>query len=113
MLKEIKTKPTFTLLRATFTYSNETSCKFQNLQNQNQYFQTLVFIRTESLKGLRLQWMKTIFVSAATNNNVKSSHDKNCNILDVKTLEISKGLEIVFSEPKGDREIVFTFLVAH
>lgn len=35
------------------------------------------------------------------------------NILDVKTLEVSKGLEIVFSEPKGEHEIAFTFLVAH
>lgn len=55
-----------------------------------------------------------MFFSVATSNNVNSiSHDKNCNILAVKTLEVSKGLEIFFPEPKGEHEIVFTFLVAH
>lgn len=56
-----------------------------------------------------------MFLLAATNNNVNSiSHDKNCNILDVKTLEVSKGLlRFFFSEPKGEHEIVFTILVAH
>lgn len=68
----------------------------------------------ESFKGLCLQWVKIMFLSATTNNNVNStSHGKNCNILGVQTLEVSKSLEKFFSEPKGEHEIVFTFLVAY
>lgn len=58
---------------------------------------------------------RTIFLSATTNSNVNSiSNDKTCNTVDVKTFKVRKGLlRFFFSEPKGEHQIVFTFLVAH